>query len=61
MVLSWDMTFCSKENCKNKYCVRNLKHGRNTLLQDRLYYSVGDFPNCDFFKSNQKEHKKWRK
>jgi len=52
--MNYDITFCSKKNCKNLKCERNQKNIPE-LEYEAMHIWVSDFKKCDYWEvSNDK-------
>jgi hypothetical protein len=45
--MSFDITFCSYEECENKWCLRHISN----ILDYQHPYSFADFKECEFWKN----------
>ena len=60
---SYDITFCSKQNCKNKECERSQRR----IIQECAelnyipYISISDFKECEYWEEEVEQQKSQRK
>ena len=50
--MNYDITFCSKKNCKNSKCERNQKNIPE-LEDEAMHIWVSDFKKCDYWEEKQ--------
>ena len=50
--MNYDITFCSKKNCKNLKCERNQKNISDIEYNTRHIW-VGDFKECEYWEDKQ--------
>ena len=50
--MNYDITFCSKRNCKNKECLRN--QNNYNLTENRLI-CISMFTECEHWKGGENE------
>jgi hypothetical protein len=50
-MMSEDITFCSKSDCKNTKCERNPKN----IKQEGFYHSYAMFTECKYYKESNNE------
>lgn len=53
----WDITFCSKKECKNLKCERN-QNNYNFMMAENRPISIGEFKKCEYWNEIKKEGSK---
>jgi hypothetical protein len=49
----WDISFCSKKECKNRECLRNQKN-YNFKMAGNHPISISNFSKCEHWKEDEK-------